>query len=68
MSQAKTDLHPRPEKTIGSHWLRGGQTLSHTWAMVIEVLKNFSIPAILLGFLMINVVNHSADDLDQIYV
>jgi type IV conjugative transfer system coupling protein TraD len=51
----------------GEAWLRGGQTVGHTWDMVLEVLGRLLIVAIIWGALCVWMGNSKSSDLEQTY-
>jgi len=57
----------RPQKTAFSAWLRGGQTLSHTYDMVLEVLGRLVIISVLWGVACFFTVNRFAGEKEQVY-
>lgn len=57
----------RPSKGNLSAWLRGGQTIGHTFDMIREVLARIMIVLILWGAACIVVVNLRASDEEQSY-
>ena len=58
---------PRPNRSSFAAWLRGGQTLSHTYDMALEVLGRLVIIAALWGVLCVFSVNRFAGDKEQVY-
>ncbi|MFP1132939.1 type IV secretion system DNA-binding domain-containing protein [Asticcacaulis sp. W401b] len=62
-----SDQKPRPERTAGAAWLRGGQTISHTLEMIWEIAKKFLIMLALWGVFCIYSVNKHATDDEQLY-
>lgn len=62
-----SEQKPRPERTTGAAWLRGGQTVSHTLEMVWEIAKKFLIMLALWGVFCIYNVNKHATDEEQLY-
>lgn len=57
----------RPRKSAFSAWLRGGQTLSHTYDMVLEVIGRMVVIAALWGVLCFFSVNRFAGEREQVY-
>lgn len=57
----------RPAKSSFAAWLRGGQTLSHTYDMVLEVLGRLAVVALLWGVLCFFAVNRFAGEKEQVY-
>lgn len=51
----------------GEAWLRGGQTVSHTWDMVLEVLGRIMIVVIIWAALCIWLGNSKSSELEQAY-
>ena len=58
---------PRPNRSSFAAWLRGGQTLSHTYDMALEVLGRLVIISALWGVLCFFSVNRFAGDKEQVY-
>lgn len=58
---------PRPNRSSFAAWLRGGQTLSHTYDMAREVLGRLVIVAVLWGVLCFFSINRFAGDREQVY-
>jgi hypothetical protein len=58
---------PRIHRGTGEAWLRGGQTLSHTVDMILEVLGKLAIPAVLWGVFCICLANSRSGALEQTY-
>jgi hypothetical protein len=63
MSQQK----PRPERTAGAAWLRGGQTISHTFEMIWEIAKKFLIILACWAIFCVYSINRHATDDEQLY-
>ncbi|OYW83550.1 MAG: hypothetical protein B7Z26_00195 [Asticcacaulis sp. 32-58-5] len=63
MSQQK----PRPERTTGAAWLRGGQTISHNVQMIWEVTKNILIATACWAVFCVYTINKHATDDEQLY-
>lgn len=57
----------RPQKTAFSAWLRGGQTLGHTFDMTVEVLARLVIMSALWGLACLHAVNHYSSEKEQLY-
>lgn len=57
----------RPTKSSFSAWLRGGQTLSHTYDMAREVLGRLVVIAALWGVACVFIVNRYAGEKEQLY-
>ena len=57
----------RPQKSSFAAWLRGGQTLAHTYDMVLEILGRLVIVAVLWGVACFFTVNRFAGEKEQVY-
>ena len=57
----------RPKKTAFSAWLRGGQSVSHTYDMVLEVLGRLVVISVLWGVVCLYSVNRYAGEKEQLY-
>ena len=57
----------RPENSSGAAWLRGGQTVSHTWDMILELLRKVGILYVVWLIICWAIADHAAPDKDQLY-
>ena len=57
----------RPENSKGAAWLRGGQTVSHSLDMIMELTRKVAVFYILLGFVIWALSDHLAPAGDQLY-
>lgn len=57
----------RPENSAGSAWLRGGQTLAHTYDMIMELWGKLRWMLLLWAALCWGIASNAAPDDDQIY-
>jgi len=57
----------RVHRGQGEAWLRGGQTVSHTWDMVLEVLGRIAIVAIIWAAICVWLGNSKSTELEQTY-
>jgi type IV conjugative transfer system coupling protein TraD len=57
----------RPRKSAFAAWLRGGQTLSHTYDMALEVLGRLVVITALWGVVCFFSVNRFASEREQVY-
>lgn len=67
MDISVTAQKKRPENSAGSAWLRGGQTLAHTYDMIMELWNKLRWMLLLWAALCIGIANNAAPDEDQIY-
>ena len=67
MDISVTAQKKRPENSAGSAWLRGGQTLAHTYDMIMELWNKLRWMLLLWAALCIGIANNAAPDDDQIY-
>ena len=57
----------RVHRGQGEAWLRGGQTVSHTWDMILEVIGRIMIVVIIWAALCIWIGNSKSSELEQTY-
>lgn len=67
MDISVTAQKKRPENSAGSAWLRGGQTLAHTYDMIMELWNKLRWVLLLWAAVCWGVANHAAPDEDQVY-
>jgi type IV secretory pathway TraG/TraD family ATPase VirD4 len=67
MDISVTAQKKRLENSAGSAWLRGGQTLAHTYDMIMELWNKLRWMLLLWAALCIGIANNAAPDDDQIY-
>lgn len=57
----------RRERGSGEAWLRGGQTLGHTFDMTLEVIGRLAIPSVIWGGLCIYLGNSRSTEQEQTF-
>ena len=57
----------RVHRGQGEAWLRGGQTVSHTWDMVLEVIGRIAIVAIIWAAICVWMGNSKSTEIEQTY-
>lgn len=67
MSASLTAQKKRHDNGNGDAWLRGGQTVAHTFDMIIELMRKVIIPILVWLMICWAIANNAAPDKDQIY-
>lgn len=64
---AETSHKKRPENSKGAAWLRGGQTVAHSFDMIVELARKVGIIYLLLGALCWWIADRAAPDQYQLF-
>lgn len=67
MNSIVTGQKKRPENSTGSAWLRGGQTIAHTYDMIVELWRKLRWVLLLWAALCWAIADGAAPDKDQVY-